>query len=63
MTEVPELIDTTESGYCSHELCTCPVEEPATGGEAYCSDYCKNADAGGIESEACACGHPECDVP
>jgi hypothetical protein len=52
-----------EAVECSHELCNCMVMGPAEGGDAYCSTYCRNADDGGIESDACACGHPECDTP
>lgn len=63
MTEMPELIDATESGYCTHSVCNCTVEAPATGEDAYCSHACKTADSGGIESDTCPCGHPECDVP
>jgi hypothetical protein len=47
---------------CSHELCNCMVMGPAEG-DAYCTTYCRNADDGGIESDTCACGHPECDTP
>jgi hypothetical protein len=47
---------------CSHELCNCTV--PGTGGgDAYCSGFCRNATEQGLESETCACGHPECDTP
>ncbi len=62
MTEIPELVDTTESAYCTHAVCNCSVSGPI-GGEAYCSAACQNADTGGIESDTCPCGHPECDVP
>jgi hypothetical protein len=41
---------------CQHPGCKCP--RPATGD--YCSDYCANAQAGGMDNE-CRCGHPECD--
>ncbi len=40
---------------CAHPGCECP--RPATGD--YCSDYCANAQAGGMDNE-CRCGHPEC---
>jgi hypothetical protein len=48
---------------CGHDICNCSVTGPVNGAEVYCSDYCANADAEGLESETCACGHPECDTP
>jgi hypothetical protein len=48
---------------CGHELCNCSVIGSVAGSEVYCSDFCRNADEGGIESETCACAHPECDTP
>lgn len=46
---------------CSHDLCNCELTaEMLT--EAYCSDYCRNVQEGGIEMEVCGCGHPQCDV-
>lgn len=47
---------------CAHEPCNCLVIGPVVGGEAYCSDFCNAAQAGDLESEACACGHPQCDA-
>jgi hypothetical protein len=47
---------------CAHEPCSCLVIGPVVGGEAYCSDFCSAAQAGDLESEACACGHPQCDA-
>jgi hypothetical protein len=52
-----------EAVECSHELCNCTVMGPAMGGDAYCSNYCRSVDDGGIESDTCPCGHPECDTP
>lgn len=48
---------------CSHEPCVCTVSAPVQTGEAYCSEFCKNAEEGGIESDVCGCGHPQCDEP
>lgn len=39
---------------CPMEGCNCPVPE----GEEYCSDYCKEHQAGG--GTGCACGHAGC---
>jgi hypothetical protein len=47
---------------CNHEICNCVVIGPIETGEAYCSDYCRGVTADGIESELCACGHPQCDT-
>lgn len=48
---------------CNHDLCVCLVAGSVATGEAYCSDYCRNATEDGRESEACGCGHPPCDEP
>ncbi|HET6274764.1 MAG TPA: hypothetical protein VFE16_02335 [Candidatus Cybelea sp.] len=48
---------------CAHEICNCSVTGPVDGSEVYCGNFCRNADEQGIESETCACGHPECDTP
>lgn len=48
---------------CAHEICNCSVTGPVDGSEVYCCSFCRNADEQGIESETCACGHPECDTP
>lgn len=48
---------------CSHELCNCVVRGTADGADVYCSDYCRDATEQGVESETCACTHPECDTP
>jgi hypothetical protein len=48
---------------CSHDICNCSVTGTVDGAETYCSDYCRNSDESGRESETCACGHPECDTP
>jgi hypothetical protein len=48
---------------CSYELCNCSVTGTVEGGEVYCSDFCSTADEESLESEVCACGHPECDTP
>ena len=46
---------------CAHDLCNCTLTaEMET--EEYCSPACKNDDSGGIEMDACNCGHPPCDV-
>lgn len=59
MTEGTDLQRTT---VCSHEVCSCTIVG-AMLGTSYCSDYCSQSDDGGIETETCACGHPECDAP
>ncbi|MGB8910279.1 MAG: hypothetical protein WCC84_16150 [Candidatus Cybelea sp.] len=48
---------------CAHDICNCSVTGPVEGGDVYCSPYCRGADESSIESETCACGHPECDTP
>jgi hypothetical protein len=48
---------------CSHDLCNCAVTGTLGFTDAYCSDYCQDATERGLESETCACGHPECDTP
>ncbi|MBV8373662.1 MAG: metallothionein [Candidatus Eremiobacteraeota bacterium] len=48
---------------CIYEPCSCIVIGPIASGEAYCSDFCRNAEARDLEAESCACGHPQCDVP
>ena len=48
---------------CTHEPCNCSVAAPVESGEAYCRDFCRNADGGELESDTCACGHPACDTP
>jgi hypothetical protein len=48
---------------CGHDVCNCSVSGPVEGGDVYCSDYCRNAEERGLESETCACAHPECDTP
>lgn len=40
---------------CQHPGCKCP--RPSIGD--YCSDYCENAQEGGMDND-CKCGHPEC---
>ena len=46
---------------CAHDLCNCTLTaEMET--EEYCSPVCKDDETGGIESDACKCGHPPCDV-
>jgi hypothetical protein len=47
---------------CNHEPCNCSVTGPVEGVEVYCSSFCRNAAEGGLESESCACGHPQCDT-
>jgi hypothetical protein len=47
---------------CAHEICNCLVTGPVEGGDVYCSNYCRT-DERSVESETCACGHPECDTP
>ncbi len=63
-------IEPTPAGYsslmqqsieCAHDLCNCTLTaEMET--EEYCSPVCKDDESGGIESDACKCGHPPCDV-
>lgn len=48
---------------CDHDICNCTVTGPVGGGDVYCSDVCRDASEEGVESETCACGHPECDTP
>ena len=46
---------------CAHDLCNCTLTaEMET--EEYCSPSCKDDASGGIEMDACNCGHPPCDV-
>lgn len=46
---------------CANPPCNCEVLASVDDTEAFCSDYCENADQ--IEEmDACACGHPPCDV-
>jgi len=47
---------------CAHTLCNCEITSEMQV-EEYCSEFCKNAEESGIESESCSCGHPQCDVP
>ncbi len=47
---------------CDHDICNCTLTGPV-GSDVYCSDFCRNAEEQSVESEACACGHPECDAP
>ena len=46
---------------CGHDLCNCSLIGPIAG-ETYCSGYCRRAAEDSDESEACACGHPQCDA-
>ena len=57
--EVYDDVDTQELTECSNELCQCTLMGPLEG-EAYCSDSCRTQDEGGIEIDACQCGHPGC---
>jgi hypothetical protein len=42
---------------CAHEPCDCRL--PA--GKAYCSEYCRQADAtSSVPADRCDCGHPSC---
>jgi hypothetical protein len=47
---------------CGHDLCSCTVGA-TIGNEAFCSDFCRDAEGGGIEQPTCLCGHPQCDEP
>ncbi|MBV8530428.1 MAG: hypothetical protein JO104_03850 [Candidatus Eremiobacteraeota bacterium] len=47
---------------CTHERCNCSVIAAIDGGDAYCSGYCRTATEESVESETCACGHPQCDA-
>jgi hypothetical protein len=42
-----------DPGKCQHGPCQCVVEE----GEQYCSPYCEEAAAQGLEREYCQCEH------
>lgn len=46
---------------CALDLCNCTLKSEMEI-EEYCSPACKDDDAAGIESDACKCGHPPCDV-
>ena len=48
---------------CDRDVCNCSVIGAVDGGDIYCSDFCRDADERGLESEVCGCGHPECDTP
>jgi len=51
-----------ETTQCSNELCNCDISaEMQT--EEYCSTWCRDFTENGLESEACQCGHPQCDTP
>ncbi|HMD02430.1 MAG TPA: hypothetical protein VKG44_05635 [Candidatus Baltobacteraceae bacterium] len=53
----------TELIECSHQLCQCTVTaviNDADADEAYCSDFCREAEMDEGET-ICACGHPPCD--
>ena len=53
-----------ESGIeCNYDPCNCKVSGPVETGEAYCSDFCRDAMESSLESEMCSCGHPPCDEP
>ena len=43
-----------ESKKCAHPACNCPAAQ----GDAYCSQYCK--DAGDTVELSCNCGHTGC---
>jgi hypothetical protein len=51
-----------QSVECAHDLCQCTVMQ-APREEKFCSQACREAQEGGIETETCGCGHPQCDVP
>jgi len=59
---ISDATDLQELTGCSHDICRCTLMG-AVLGSSYCSDYCQNADEGGMEAEACGCGHPQCDNP
>lgn len=46
---------------CGHAICNCIVRA-GMDGEAYCSDYCRDAQLT-EDQDYCACGHPPCDEP
>lgn len=48
---------------CNYDPCVCTVIGPVVSGEAYCSDFCREAMEDGREADVCACGHPPCDEP
>jgi len=45
---------------CSNNPCNCTVTG-AVNAEAFCSDFCKEADDA-EEMDFCLCGHPPCDT-
>jgi hypothetical protein len=47
---------------CTYDPCNCTVTADVATGEAYCSEFCRDAD-GTIEAETCECSHPPCDEP
>jgi hypothetical protein len=54
----PRMLQTIES---AHDVCNCTLTaEMET--EEFCSPSCKDDASGGIEMDACNCGHPPCDV-
>jgi hypothetical protein len=51
--QIMERIQTREQ--CQHP----GFESALPSASDYCSDYCENAQKGGMDNE-CQCGHPEC---
>lgn len=45
-----------ESKKCAHEGCTCAV----SGDAKYCSQFCEDATANGVQTLACDCPHSSC---
>jgi hypothetical protein len=60
MTLLDDTADVRELTTCSLDVCNCTLMGP-TLGEAFCSDDCRERYDSSIESDACPCGHPQCD--
>ncbi|HEV7179232.1 MAG TPA: hypothetical protein VGN11_05140 [Candidatus Baltobacteraceae bacterium] len=58
---ISDVTDVQELTACAHQICLCTLMGPLAGA-IYCSDVCRANDEGGIEGDACACGHPPCDA-
>ena len=50
------MVDELVEQVCTHELCSCVLEE----GELYCSLYCEEADEAEAIANRCGCGHGDC---
>jgi hypothetical protein len=45
-----------EDNKCAHEGCICQKMQDSD----YCSAFCENAEASGVTTIQCECGHPGC---